>query len=180
MIDVVMRLMYSHFCRNNPAQQPRVHNPKPNGEVNMASSTNLITGKKTRKPSKPAKPTMDERRAKVEADVDAETQAWQVEEDALAAVKAEQSEADELAALKLELAQMKQQLAVKQGVAKNTIKVSKKGCVSVYGMGRFPISFYKSQWAKLFSMKDEIEAFIEQHKDALPDKKVADKAAAKK
>jgi len=119
----------------------------------MTSNTNLITRKKTRKPAKPSKPSAEEVYAAAEAEIDAELA--------------------ESAALKLELARVKQELAAAKGVAKNTIKVSKKGCVSVYGMGRYPISFYKTQWAKLFSMKDEIEAFIEQHKDALPDKKVA-------
>ena len=41
-----------------------------------------------------------------------------------------------------------------------TIKVSEKGAVSVYGMGRFPVTLYKEQWLKLLDMSSEIRAFI--------------------
>jgi hypothetical protein len=40
------------------------------------------------------------------------------------------------------------------------MKVSEKGGVSVYGMGRFPVTLYKEQWLKLLDMSDEIRAFI--------------------
>jgi len=40
------------------------------------------------------------------------------------------------------------------------MKVSEKGAVSVYGMGRFPVTLYKEQWLKLLDMSDEIRAFI--------------------
>jgi hypothetical protein len=40
------------------------------------------------------------------------------------------------------------------------IKVSEKGAVSVYGMGRFPVTLYKEQWLKLLDMSSEIRAFI--------------------
>ncbi len=43
------------------------------------------------------------------------------------------------------------------------IKVSEKGGVSVYGLGRFPVTLYKEQWAKLLDMADEIRAFIRDH-----------------
>ncbi|HWV41657.1 hypothetical protein [Pseudorhodoplanes sp.] len=46
------------------------------------------------------------------------------------------------------------------------IKVSDKGGVSVYGLGRFPVTLYKEQWLKLLAMGDEIRSFIsanEQH-----------------
>jgi hypothetical protein len=39
------------------------------------------------------------------------------------------------------------------------MKVSEKGAVSVYGMGRFPVTLYKEQWLKLLDMSDEIRAF---------------------
>jgi hypothetical protein len=38
--------------------------------------------------------------------------------------------------------------------------VSEKGAVSVYGMGRFPVTLYKEQWLKLLDMAPEIRAFI--------------------
>jgi len=41
-----------------------------------------------------------------------------------------------------------------------SLKVSEKGAVSVYGLGRFPVTLYKEQWAKLLDMADEIRAFI--------------------
>ena len=40
------------------------------------------------------------------------------------------------------------------------MKVSEKGAVSVYGMGRFPVTLYKEQWLKLLDMSEEIRAFI--------------------
>ena len=41
-----------------------------------------------------------------------------------------------------------------------TLKVSDKGGLSVYGLGRFPVTLYKEQWTKLLDMADEIRAFI--------------------
>ncbi len=41
-----------------------------------------------------------------------------------------------------------------------SIRVSEKGGVSVYGLGRFPVTLYKEQWLKLLAMADEIKAFI--------------------
>ncbi len=41
-----------------------------------------------------------------------------------------------------------------------SLKVSQKGAVSVYGLGRFPVTLYKEQWARLLDMADEIRAFI--------------------
>ena len=40
------------------------------------------------------------------------------------------------------------------------MKVSEKGAISVYGMGRFPVTLYKEQWLKLLNMSDEIRKFI--------------------
>jgi hypothetical protein len=44
-----------------------------------------------------------------------------------------------------------------------SLKVSEKGGVSVYGLGRFPVTLYKEQWTKLLDMADEIRAFIKTH-----------------
>jgi len=41
-----------------------------------------------------------------------------------------------------------------------TLKVSEKGALSLYGMGRFPVTLYKEQWLKVLNMADEIQAFI--------------------
>ena len=42
----------------------------------------------------------------------------------------------------------------------SSLKVSEKGAVSVYGLGRFPVTLYKEQWARLLDMADDIRAFI--------------------
>jgi hypothetical protein len=44
-----------------------------------------------------------------------------------------------------------------------SLKVSEKGGVSVYGLGRFPVTLYKEQWTKLLAMSDDIKAFIKEH-----------------
>ena len=44
-----------------------------------------------------------------------------------------------------------------------TLKVSEKGGVSVYGLGRFPVTLYKEQWSKVLAMADEIRVFIKEH-----------------
>jgi hypothetical protein len=48
-----------------------------------------------------------------------------------------------------------------------TIKVSEKGAVSVYGLGRFPVTLYKEQWVKLLSMTDDIKKFIAENESRL-------------
>jgi hypothetical protein len=48
-----------------------------------------------------------------------------------------------------------------------TLKVSEKGGVSVYGLGRFPVTLYKEQWQKLLDMADEIRAFIRDNDTSL-------------
>lgn len=48
----------------------------------------------------------------------------------------------------------------KRGSKGVSLKVSEEGGVSVYGMGRFPITLYKEQWTKLLDMADDIRAFI--------------------
>jgi hypothetical protein len=48
-----------------------------------------------------------------------------------------------------------------------SMKVSEKGAVSVYGLGRFPVTLYQEQWAKLLALSDEIKTFIEENKSQL-------------
>jgi hypothetical protein len=50
------------------------------------------------------------------------------------------------------------------------LKVSDKGGVSVYGLGRFPVTLYQEQWLKLLDMTDEIRAFIRENADRLKTK----------
>lgn len=49
-------------------------------------------------------------------------------------------------------------------------KVSEKGALSVYGLGRFPVTLYKGQWENLFSHIDKIKAFIKANSDKLATK----------
>jgi hypothetical protein len=44
-----------------------------------------------------------------------------------------------------------------------SLKVSEKGGVSVYGLGRFPVTLYKEQWSRLLDMADDIRAFLAEH-----------------
>jgi hypothetical protein len=61
--------------------------------------------------------------------------------------------------------------ALKKGGPKGlSLKVSQKGGVSVYGLGRFPVTLYKEQWLKLLDMTDEIRQFIADNEDKLKTK----------
>ena len=66
----------------------------------------------------------------------------------------------ELERLRAENAALKASSARRGSVS---FKVSEKGGVSVYGLGRFPVTLYKEQWAKLLDLADEIRAFIKAH-----------------
>ena len=54
----------------------------------------------------------------------------------------------------------KENEALKKSAPGPRMKVSEKGAVSVYGMGRFPVTLYKEQWLRLLDMSAEIRAFI--------------------
>ncbi len=51
-----------------------------------------------------------------------------------------------------------------------SMKVSEKGALSVYGMGRFPVTLYKEQWLKLLSITEELKAFIKENDSKLKTK----------
>ena len=51
-----------------------------------------------------------------------------------------------------------------------SLKVSEKGGVSVYGLGRFPVTLYQEQWLKLLDMADDIRAFIRENAGKLKKK----------
>jgi len=61
----------------------------------------------------------------------------------------------ELERLRAENARLKQ-----RGTRGVSMKVSEKGGVSIYGLGRFPVTLYKEQWEKLLDMADDIRGFI--------------------
>lgn len=44
-----------------------------------------------------------------------------------------------------------------------SMKVSEKGALSIYGMGRFPVTLYKEQWVKLLAIAEEIKTFIKEN-----------------
>ncbi len=51
-----------------------------------------------------------------------------------------------------------------------TLKTSEKGGLSVYGLGRFPVTLYKEQWLKLLDISDEILSYIEANNEKLKTK----------
>jgi hypothetical protein len=68
---------------------------------------------------------------------------------------ADKDQQNELDRLRSENAALK-----KEASSGARMKVSEKGALSIYGMGRFPVTLYKEQWLKLLDMSDEIRAFI--------------------
>jgi len=78
---------------------------------------------------------------------------------------AEENLKAELERLKAENERLKAQRS--RGV---TLKVSEKGGVSVYGLGRFPLTLYKEQWARVLDMADDIRAFIKENESKLKTK----------
>ena len=61
--------------------------------------------------------------------------------------------------------------SLKQGAKRGiSLKVSEKGGVSVYGMGRFPVTLYKEQWLKLMDMSEQIRTFIKENDSKLKTK----------
>jgi hypothetical protein len=84
---------------------------------------------------------------------------------------AEDALLQELERLKAENAALKARSA--KGLS---MKVSEKGAVSVYGLGRFPVTLYKEQWGKLLEMADDIRAFIRDNEAQLKAKEEKPKA----
>ncbi len=68
----------------------------------------------------------------------------------------------ELARLRAENEALKQKRS-----GSTSMKVSEKGAVSVYGLGRFPVTLYQEQWLKLLAMAEDIKTFIADNKDRL-------------
>jgi hypothetical protein len=54
-----------------------------------------------------------------------------------------------------------------------SLKVSEKGGVSVYGLGRFPVTLYQEQWTRLLEKSEDIKAFIVANADRLTSKQLA-------
>ena len=75
-----------------------------------------------------------------------------------------ESEKEELARLRAENEKLK------TGGRKFSLKVSEKGGLSVYGLGRFPVTLYMEQWEKLLALADDIKTFIADNQDKLKKK----------
>lgn len=76
----------------------------------------------------------------------------------------DQSMAVELERLRAENEQLKSEKSRKSEIS---FKVSQKGALSVYGMGRFPVTLYREQWERLLNKKDDILHFIKEHNEEL-------------
>ena len=75
--------------------------------------------------------------------------------------------------LKAEIERLKaENEALKTGPKRGSLslKISEKGALSVYGLGRFPVTLYKEQWLKLLGIADEIKSFIEENNQRLKTK----------
>ena len=71
--------------------------------------------------------------------------------------------------LKAELDRLRSEnAALKKGASSNIrMKVSEKGAVSVYGLGRFPVTLYYEQWVRLLDNADALKQFMEENKSGL-------------
>jgi hypothetical protein len=70
-----------------------------------------------------------------------------------------------LARLEAENKALKDQVERKSGQLR--LKISEKGGLSVYGLGRFPVTLYKEQWSRLLDYADEIKAFLKDNDQQL-------------
>jgi hypothetical protein len=70
-----------------------------------------------------------------------------------------EDERAELGRLRAENAQLKS----KKAAGELTFKISEKGGLSVYGLGRFPVALYKEQWRKLLGKAEEIDTFLREN-----------------
>jgi len=64
------------------------------------------------------------------------------------------------------IAELEQQVRVRKPTELE-FRVSDKGGISVYGLGRFPVTLYYEQWTRLLDHADELRAFIEENKGKL-------------
>lgn len=80
------------------------------------------------------------------------------------------SQDDEIRAELERLRRENEELKRKQEPRGVQLKVSQKGAVSLYGLGRFPVTLYQEQWERVLAMADEIRAFIAEHRAELKKK----------
>jgi hypothetical protein len=82
---------------------------------------------------------------------------------------AEESSEEKLARLEAENKALKDQIEQRKP-GQLRLKVSEKGGLSVYGLGRFPVTLYKEQWKRLLEHAEEIKTFLEQNEQQLKTK----------
>lgn len=68
--------------------------------------------------------------------------------------------------LKARLAELEKQTTTRR-TGSLEFRVSEKGGVSVYGLGRFPVTLYYEQWTRLLDQADNLRKFLEENKDKL-------------
>lgn len=69
--------------------------------------------------------------------------------------------------LKARLAQLEKEVEGKKRSGELTFKVGDKGGVSVYGLGRFPVTLYYEQWKRLLAASEDLTKFLEENKSRL-------------
>jgi len=69
--------------------------------------------------------------------------------------------------LKARLAQLEKEVETKKRSGELSFKVGDKGGVSVYGLGRFPVTLYYEQWNRLLAAGEDIQKFLEENKSRL-------------
>jgi len=82
---------------------------------------------------------------------------------------AEESSEEKLARLEAENKALKDQIEQRKP-GQLRLKISEKGGLSVYGLGRFPVTLYREQWKRLLEHAEEIKTFLEQNEKQLKTK----------
>jgi hypothetical protein len=82
---------------------------------------------------------------------------------------AEESSEEKLARLEAENKALKDQIEQRKP-GQLRLKISEKGGLSVYGLGRFPVTLYKEQWKRLLEHAEQIKTFLEQNEQQLKTK----------
>jgi hypothetical protein len=84
---------------------------------------------------------------------------------------AEETAEQKMARLEAENRVLKEQMERRGGQLR--LKISEKGGLSVYGLGRFPVTLYKEQWIRLLDQADEIKEFLKDNDQQLKVKQTA-------
>ena len=69
--------------------------------------------------------------------------------------------------LKAKLSQLEKEVETKKRSGEMTFKVGEKDSVSVYGLGRFPVTLYYEQWNRLLGAAEDLKKFMEENKSRL-------------